>query len=61
VVVLGGMGYLPGAIVAALVLGLVQSYVTAFLDSRYISLASFIILYLVLVISPKGILRRGLL
>ncbi len=60
VVVLGGMGYLPGAIVAALVLGLVQSYVTAFLDSRYISLASFIILYLVLVISPKGILRRGL-
>ncbi|MBF6593928.1 MAG: branched-chain amino acid ABC transporter permease [Thermaceae bacterium] len=60
VVVLGGMGYLPGVIVAALGLGLVQSYVTAYLDPRYISLAAFAILYLVLVISPRGLLRRGL-
>jgi len=60
VVVLGGMGYLPGVLVAALVLGLVQSYVTAYLDPRYISLAAFAILYLVLVISPRGLLRRGL-
>lgn len=60
VVVLGGMGYLPGVIVAALLLGLVQSYVTAYLDPRLISLAAFAILYLVLVISPRGLLRRGL-
>jgi branched-chain amino acid transport system permease protein len=60
VVVLGGMGYLPGAIVAALVLGLTQSYVTIYLGSDYISLATFVILYLVLVISPRGLLRKGL-
>ncbi|MEA2665143.1 MAG: branched-chain amino acid transport system permease protein, partial [Candidatus Eremiobacteraeota bacterium] len=60
VVVLGGMGYLPGAIVAALVLGLTQSYVTVYLGSNYITLATFAILYLVLVVSPRGILRRGL-
>jgi branched-chain amino acid transport system permease protein len=61
VVVLGGMGYLPGAVLAAITLGLVQSYTTAFFDARWISLMSFIILYLVLVISPRGLLRKGLL
>ena len=54
------MGYLPGAIVAALVLGLTQSYVTVYLGSNYITLATFAILYVVLVVSPRGILRRGL-
>jgi branched-chain amino acid transport system permease protein len=60
VVVLGGMGYLPGAIVAALVLGLSQAYVTVYLGSNYITLSTFLILYLVLVISPRGLLRKGL-
>lgn len=60
VVVLAGMGYLPGVVVAAMVLGLVQSYVTSYLDPRYISLAAFAILYLVLVISPRGLMRKGL-
>jgi branched-chain amino acid transport system permease protein len=54
------MGYLPSAIVAALVLGLSQAYVTVYLGSNYITLSTFVILYLVLVISPRGLLRKGL-
>jgi branched-chain amino acid transport system permease protein len=60
VVVLAGMGYVPGVIIAALVLGLLQSFVGVYVGGRYTLAALFIVMYGVLLITPKGILRRGI-
>lgn len=60
VVVLAGMGYVPGVVIAALVLGLLQSFVTVYIGGRYTLAALFLVMYGVLLITPKGILRRGI-
>jgi len=60
VVVLAGMGYVPGVLVAAVVLGLLQSFVTVYIGGRYTLAALFLVMYGVLLITPKGILRRGI-
>jgi branched-chain amino acid transport system permease protein len=60
VVVLAGMGYVPGVILAAFILGLLQSFVGVYLGGRYNQIALFIVMYGVLLITPKGILRRGI-
>jgi len=60
VVVLAGMGYVPGVLVAALVLGLLQSFFTVYVGGRYTLAALFLVMYGVLLITPKGILRRGI-
>jgi branched-chain amino acid transport system permease protein len=60
VVVLAGMGYVPGVIIAALVLGLLQSFVGVYVGGRYTLVALFMVMYGVLLITPKGILRRGI-
>ena len=60
VVVLAGMGYVPGVIIAALVLGLLQSFVGVYIGGRYTLAALFLVMYGVLLITPKGILRRGI-
>ena len=60
VVVLAGMGYVPGVIIAGLILGLLQSFVGVYIGGRYNLLALFMVMYGVLLITPKGILRRGI-
>jgi len=60
VVVLAGMGYVPGVLVAAIVLGLLQSLVTVYIGGRYTLAALFLVMYGVLLITPKGILKRGI-
>ncbi len=60
VVVLAGMGYVPGVIIAALVLGMLQSFVGVYIGGRYNLVALFMVMYGVLLITPKGILRRGI-
>lgn len=58
-VVLAGMGYVPGVPAAGLALGLLQSIVATYWGPRYVYLAVFFALYLTLLVSPRGILRRG--
>lgn len=60
IVVLGGMGYPVGSIIAGLLMGLIQSLAATYLGSTYVYALMFILLYLVLLISPKGLLRRGM-
>jgi len=59
VVVLGGMGYLPGALLGGLILGVVGSMATFFLTAGWASAITFFILYLVLLLRPTGITGRG--
>jgi branched-chain amino acid transport system permease protein len=59
VVVLGGMGYIPGAILGALVIGVTESLSAQFLALDLAMLGVFIIFVLVLVFKPSGILGKG--
>ena len=59
VVVLAGMGYLAGVPAAAFLLGLIQSFFLIYLDPGYTLLAVFGVLYLILLVSPTGLFRKG--
>lgn len=59
--IVGGLGNFPGSIVAGLLLGIMESFGAGYLSSEYKDAFAFIILLLVLFISPNGIfafLRR---
>lgn len=57
VVVLGGLGSLPGAIVGGLFLGLVESFGSIFIGGPSV-LITFGIVILVLIVRPRGFLGR---
>lgn len=59
VVVLGGMGNIPGAILGALVIGVTESLSSQFLALDLAMLGVFIIFVFVLVFKPAGILGKG--
>jgi len=59
VVVLAGMGYLAGVPAAAFLLGIIQSLFLIYLDPGYTLLAVFGVLYLILLVSPTGLFRKG--
>jgi len=59
VVVLGGMGNIPGAILGALVIGITESLTAQYLALDLAMLGVFIIFVLVLVFKPAGILGKG--
>jgi branched-chain amino acid transport system permease protein len=59
VVVLAGMGYLAGVPAAAFLLGIIQSFFLIYLDPGYTLLAVFAVLYVILLVSPTGLFRRG--
>ena len=52
VLILGGLGSLPGAILGGLVLGVSESLAAGFLSSAYKDVISFLILILVLLVMP---------
>lgn len=59
VAVLAGLGYVPGVLAAALLLGLIQALVAVYIGSAYSLLIVFLTLYLILLIAPRGIFNRG--
>ena len=60
VVVLGGMGYPPGTILAGLILGLAQTLISTFLGTTFVYAFVFLLLYLILLLRPRGLLGRGI-
>ena len=58
VVVLGGLGSMPGVVVGGLILGLVENFASVFLEAGYKDAISFILLVGILVLRPRGILGR---
>lgn len=59
VVILAGIGYLPGVIIGGMFLGIVESLTSYFFSDLYVHIVVFSFLYLILLISPSGILRKG--
>jgi branched-chain amino acid transport system permease protein len=58
VCVLGGLGSLPGTLIAAILLGVVESFTATFYGPSWAPAVSFGILLLTLAIRPAGILGR---
>jgi branched-chain amino acid transport system permease protein len=58
VVVLGGLGSIPGAIIGGILLGIVENLASLFLDSGYRDAVGFTLLLLVLILRPRGLMGR---
>jgi branched-chain amino acid transport system permease protein len=56
--VLGGIGSLPGAMLGGLLIGLIETFWSAYFSAEYKDVAAFSILVLVLIFMPSGILGR---
>ena len=59
VIILGGMGSVPGAVVAGFALGLVEVFTVAQIGSSFRDVVSFAVLFLVLVARPRGLFGRA--
>ena len=59
VIILGGMGSVPGAVIAGFVLGLIEIFTVAHFGSSYRDAVSFAVLFVVLVARPRGLLGRA--
>lgn len=56
--VLGGIGSVPGAVIGALIMGLSEEMVVAYLSSTYRDALAFGILIIILVFKPSGLLGK---
>ena len=58
VIILGGMGSLPGAVIGGYLLGLIESLASGYLAAVYADLFAFAVLVIVLAIRPTGLLGK---
>jgi branched-chain amino acid transport system permease protein len=56
VIILGGMGSMPGAVIAAYALGLAEVFTVAAIGSSYRDVVSFGLLFFILLLRPRGLL-----
>ena len=57
--VLGGIGIIPGAMAGGLVLGVVETFVSALVSLLWRDAAAFVILILILIFKPSGIFGKN--
>jgi branched-chain amino acid transport system permease protein len=58
IVVLAGMGSIPGMVVAALIIGIVETLVGTFMGPSWSPAVSFGVLLLTLAVRPAGLFGR---
>ncbi len=54
--VLGGIGWLRGALLGGLALGVIESFVSGYLSTRFRDVVTFLLLVAVLLVAPRGVL-----
>lgn len=59
VIVLGGMGSVPGAIVGAYILAFAEAFGGAYISSAYQDVIAFGLLVIILTVRPTGLFARG--
>ncbi|MBP6019252.1 MAG: branched-chain amino acid ABC transporter permease [Burkholderiaceae bacterium] len=59
IVVLGGLGSLPGALVAALILSFAEAIAATFYNATLATMISFLIVMAVLLVKPSGLMGRS--
>lgn len=55
IVIFGGMGSVPGAIVGALIVGLAENFTALIINTQYAELTAFVLMVLVLLVRPRGL------
>jgi branched-chain amino acid transport system permease protein len=59
IIILGGMGSIPGAIVVGLVIGFAESFVAFYISTDYKDIIAFSLLVLILSLRPEGLFPSG--
>ncbi len=59
VVIIGGMGSIPGAIIAGLILGLTESMGATYISNDYKDIIAFLLLIIIMTVRPKGLFAKG--
>jgi len=57
-IVMGGLGYVNGAVYAAFILGIVESLFGGYINFSYAGVISFGLFILILFIRPRGLFGR---
>jgi branched-chain amino acid transport system permease protein len=58
IVVLGGVGHVRGTLVAALLLGVAESFFGTFVSFRWVDFSVYVLLLLILLVRPRGLYGR---
>jgi branched-chain amino acid transport system permease protein len=58
-VIIGGLGNIPGAVAAAIALGLIENWIGGFFEIAWQEAAGFVIMIVVLFLRPEGLFKRG--
>ncbi len=59
IIILGGMGSVPGAIVGGLIIGFAESFGAFYISSDYKDIIAFALLVVILSIRPQGLFTKG--
>ena len=60
IIVLGGMGSLPGAVIGALVLGVAETMTVIYISPAWATAVPYVFVFIVLLVRPQGILGTRL-
>ena len=56
IIIVGGMGSIPGTIVASFIVGFIDSFATTYLGSNIAGMLVFTVAIIVLLVRPRGLL-----
>jgi branched-chain amino acid transport system permease protein len=59
IIIIGGLGSIPGAIVGGFVIAVIESFAGYFLDLSYATIAMFVLVMVFLLVRPQGILGHA--
>lgn len=60
IIVLGGMGSLPGALVGALLLGTAETLTQTYVDTQWANVVPYVVILVVLLVRPQGLMGSRL-